>query len=208
MRSKARLPPVTARRSPLSGLTLASTGFTSPPPIAADPACNLTPVLCHGAWLSGFTASAASPPPVWFQAAFADHHPGELVEGIRPGPADRGTSLDLEAAEPVRVDSRPGLGEHHRLTLPQQPPVAGPDHLPGHQQDQPAGQLIAMVAPRRYASAQRQIGPAGTGGIRAASQPPLLPGPAGLAIQPVQQPGQPAVPTCSAAAPSLRARHP
>src|SRR6476469_1360925 len=32
---KARLPPVTARRTPLSGLTLASMGFTSPPPIVA-----------------------------------------------------------------------------------------------------------------------------------------------------------------------------
>src|SRR5712691_11186701 len=108
-------------RSPRSGAAQAAMLASRLPPLSADPACNLTPVLCRGAWLSGFTASAASPPPVWFQAAFADHHPGELVEGIRPGPADRGTSLDLEAAEPVRVDSRPGLGEHHRLTLPQQP---------------------------------------------------------------------------------------
>jgi hypothetical protein len=120
------------------------------PRLTADPACNLTPVLCDGAWLSGSTASAASPPPVWFQAAFADHHPGELVEGIRPGPADRGTSLDLEAAEPVRVDSRPGLGVSRDMVLkwrgrflpdrpagwPMSPGPAGPGatrsaHVPG-----------------------------------------------------------------------------
>jgi len=101
------------------------------------------------------------------QAAFADHHPGELAEGIGAGPADRRACPGLETAEPVGDDGRPGLGQHQRLALPQQPPVAGPDHLPGHQQDQPAGQRVAMMAPRRDMSRHRQIRPAGTGGVRA-----------------------------------------
>jgi len=66
------------------------------------------------------------------QAAFADHHPGELAEGVGAGPANRGAGADLETAEPVRVDGHPGLGQHQRLALPQQPPVARPEHLPGH----------------------------------------------------------------------------
>ena len=52
------------------------------------------------------------------QAAFADHHPGELAEGIGAGPADRWAGPDLETAESVGVDSRPGLGQQERLALP------------------------------------------------------------------------------------------
>ena len=120
------------------------------------------------------------------QAAFADHHPGELVEGVRPSPADHRPGLDLDAAEPAGVDGRPGLGQHQRLALPQQPPIAGPEHLPGHQQDQPGAQLVAMMTPGRDMILQRQIGPAESGGIRSAGQPLLLPGVADPMKSPVR----------------------
>ena len=81
------------------------------------------------------------------QAAFADHYPGELVHGVGPGPADRRAGLEFDAAEPAGVDGRPGLGQQQRLALPQQPPVAGPEHLPGYQQDQPGAQLLGDDAP-------------------------------------------------------------
>jgi hypothetical protein len=124
------------------------------------------------------------------QAAFADHHPGELAEGVRAGPAHRGAGMALDATEPAGVDGGAGFGQHQRLALPQQPPVAGPDDLPGHQQDQPGAQLLAMMLPDRDAIPQRQIGPRGSGGVGSAGQPLVLPGVPRLALQPVQQPGQ------------------
>ena len=129
------------------------------------------------------------------QATLADHHPGELVHGVRPSPADRRAGLDLETAESVRVDGRPGLGKQERLALSQQPPVAGPDHLPGYQQDQPGAQLVAMMTPGRGPILQRQISPVEPGGVRSAGQPLLLPGLPGLALQPIQELGQ-ATPPC------------
>jgi hypothetical protein len=53
--------------------------------------------------------------------------------------------VELEAAEPVRVYGGLHLGQQQRLAPPQQPPAVGPEHLPGHQQDQPGALLLAMM---------------------------------------------------------------
>jgi hypothetical protein len=106
--------------------------------------------------------------------------------------ASRG--LDLQAVEGTGVEGGPGLGEHHRHPLAQQPPVGGPDDLPGHEQDEAREQLVAVMRPDRDAPLQRQFSPAGAGGVGPAGQPPLLPGASGLPLEPVQQPGQPAPP--------------
>ena len=143
---------------------------------------------------SGRQLDAVADGDVADQAAFADHHPGELVEGIGAGPADRRACPGLEGAEPAGVDGGPGLGQHQCLALPQQPPVAGPEHLAGHQRDQPGAQLVAMMLPGRDTIFQRQISPAGPGGVRSAGQPLLLPAVTGLALQPVQELGQAASP--------------
>jgi hypothetical protein len=42
-------------------------------------------------------------------------------------------SMGVKVLEAVGVNGRAGLGEHQRLTLPQQPRIAGPDDLPRNQ---------------------------------------------------------------------------
>jgi hypothetical protein len=128
------------------------------------------------------------------QAALADHHPGDLVQRIRAGPGRRVPGLDLQAAEGTGVEGGPGLGEHHRHPLAQQPPVAGPDDLPGHEQDEAREQLVAVMTPDRDTPLQRQFSPAEADGVGPAGQPSLLPGVSGLPLEPVQQLGQPAPP--------------
>jgi len=128
------------------------------------------------------------------QAALADHHPGDLVQRIRAGPGRRVPGPVFQAAEGTGVEGGPGLGEHHRHALAQQPPVAGPDDLPGHEQDEPREQLVAVMTPDRDASLQRQFSPAEAGGVGPACQPALLPGVSGLPLEPVQQLGQPSPP--------------
>ncbi len=98
--------------------------------------------------------------------------------------------LEFQITKGTRVEGGPGLGEHHRQALAQQPPVAGPDDLPGNQQDQPGEQLVAVMVPNRDTPPQRQLGPIQAGRVRPAGQPSLLPGVSGLALQPVQQLGQ------------------
>jgi hypothetical protein len=120
------------------------------------------------------------------QAALADHHPGDLVQRIRAGPGRRVPGPGFQAAEGTGVEGGPGLGEHHRHALAQQPPVAGPDDLPGHEQDEPSEPFVAVMMPDRDASLQRQPGPAGAGGVGPAGQPALLPGVSGLELEPVQ----------------------
>jgi hypothetical protein len=83
------------------------------------------------------------------QAALADHHPGDLVQRIRACPGRRVPGLDLQAAEGIGVEGCRGLGEHHRHPLVQQPPVGGPDDLPGHEQDEAREQLVAVMTPDR-----------------------------------------------------------
>ena len=98
------------------------------------------------------------------------------------------------ACEGTRVEGGPGLGEHHRHPLAQQPPVGGPDDLPGHEQDEAREQLVAVMRPDRDTPLQRQFSRAGAGGVGPAGQPPLLPGASGLQLEPVQQLGQPPPP--------------
>ncbi len=57
------------------------------------------------------------------EPALADHHPGDLVEGVGSGPASRLLGVGLHAGEAVGVDGRTSLGEHLGLPLPQQPPL-------------------------------------------------------------------------------------
>ena len=63
--------------------------------------------------------------------------------------------VGLKTLKAMGVDGRTGLGEHQRLPLPQQPGVAGPDDLPGHEQLQTAAQLIAVMSASRGAPSQR-----------------------------------------------------
>ena len=137
------------------------------------------------------------------EPALADHYPGELVQSVRTGPPDRILRVLLEPAESPGIDRHTGLGQHQRVTLPHQPPVGRPDHLPGHQQHQTAGQLVAPM-PRGWFTTQRQSGPFKAGRVRPARQPPVLPGLTGLALQPVQQLGQPAPPRLVPAATRAR----
>ena len=127
------------------------------------------------------------------QPALADHHPGELVQSVRAGPPDRLLRVLLDAAESLGINRLTGLGQHQRVALPHKPPVGRPDHLPGHQQHQAAGQLVAPM-PGGWFTTQRQSGPFKAGRVRPAGQPPVLPGLTRLALQPVQQLGQPAPP--------------
>ncbi|MFF8035906.1 hypothetical protein [Streptomyces sp. NPDC016626] len=121
------------------------------------------------------------------QPALADHDPGELVQGV--GPRCRGRVLGqlFEPLEGLGVAGGPGLGEHHRHALPQQPRVAGADRLPGDQEHQARGQFIAPVALGCAASLEGQIVPLETGVVRPAGHPAILPGLSGLAFEPVQQ---------------------
>ncbi len=121
------------------------------------------------------------------QAALADHDPGELVQGVGPGCGCRVLSELFEPLESIGVAGGPGLGEHHRQALPQQPRVAGADRLPGDQEHQSRGQFIAPMALGCAASLQGQIGPLEAGVVRPAGHPAILPGLSGLAFEPVQQ---------------------
>jgi hypothetical protein len=67
--------------------------------------------------------------------------------------------LEFQAAEGIGIEGGPCFGEHHRHALVQQPPVVGPDDLRGDQQDQPGEQLVAVMAPDRDTSRQRQLDP-------------------------------------------------
>jgi hypothetical protein len=138
------------------------------------------------------------------EPALADHYPGELVQGVRAGPLDRIPGVLLEPAELLRIDGLTGLGQHQRVTLPHQPPVGRPYHLPGHQQHQTAGQLVTPM-PGGWFTTQRQYGPVKAGRVRPAGQPPVLPGLTGLALQPIQQLGEPAPPRLVPAATRARA---
>lgn len=52
------------------------------------------------------------------EATLVDHDPGELVQGVGPGPAGRVLHVGIQAAKALRVDSIARLGQHQHLPLP------------------------------------------------------------------------------------------
>ncbi|PZF99693.1 hypothetical protein C1I99_10880 [Micromonospora deserti] len=93
--------------------------------------------------------------------------------------------VGLQPLEATGVHGRAGLSEHQRLALPQQPSVARPDDLPGHEEFQTAAQLIAVMSASRDSTSQREISPVEPGGVRAAGQPAVLPGVPRLLLEPI-----------------------
>jgi hypothetical protein len=110
--------------------------------------------------------------------------------------AASGQAVGLKRGEPVRVEGAPGLPQHLCEVLQQQEPVSRSDDLPAQHQQHATQQAAPMVGP---ASADVvlhwQEHPVPAEVFSATGQPTLLPGLAGLPIEPVQHPSQTMTPS-------------